>query len=279
MARAERARRLHSPPASNLIAPISSSVSLVRLAAVLSLALVTSWASANAQESAEPSAARRDLQALAERVESEAVAATDVAARARLQAQAQALRLRLAEGDFQVGDRIVLEVAGDSTLPDTLSVRSGLMLSLGEYGDVSLRGVLRPDLHQHLTTALARYIREPRVQALTLVRVAVLGAVARPGYSHGAGDALMTDLVMLAGGPSSEGDLARISVRRNAGELIGDEAVRTAVASGRTVTDLGLRAGDEIVVGERKRRSFSGMLQILSAISAVAIGLVAIGGS
>jgi hypothetical protein len=40
-----------------------------------------------------------------------------------------------------------------------------------------------------------------------------------------------------------------------------------------------LRAGDEIVVGERKRRSVSSMLQVLSAISAVAIGLVAIGGS
>ncbi|HJR65930.1 MAG TPA: SLBB domain-containing protein [Gemmatimonadaceae bacterium] len=227
----------------------------------------------------EPSAARRNLETMAEHAESAAIATSDAANRARLMSEAQALRLRLAEGDFQVGDRIVLRIAGDSTLPDTLPVRAGLVLPLGQYGDVSLRGVLRQDLMQHLTTALGRYIREPQVQALTLVRVAVIGAVARPGYYHVAGDALMTDLVMLAGGPSSEGDLARISVRRNAGELIGDEAVRTAVASGRTVTDLGLRAGDEIVVGERKRRSVSSMLSVLSAISAVAIGLVAIGGS
>ena len=243
--------------------------------------LVTSLASADAQEhgGGEPSAARRELEAVAERTESAALATTDAANRARLMAEAQTLRLRLAEGDFQVGDRIVIRIAGDSTLNDTLTVRSGLALGLGQYGDVSLRGVLRQDLLQHLTTALARYIREPRVQALTLVRVAVIGAVARPGYYHVAGDALMTDLVMLAGGPSSEGDLARISVRRNAGELIADDAVRTAVASGRTVADLGLRAGDEIVVGERKRRSIGSMLQILSALSAVAIGLVAVGGS
>jgi protein involved in polysaccharide export with SLBB domain len=216
---------------------------------------------------------------MAEHAESAALATTDATDRARLKAEAQAIRLRLAEGDFQVGDRIMLRIAGDSTLPDTLPVRSGLVLPLGHYGDVSLRGVLRQDLLHHLTTALARYIREPQVQALTLVRVAVLGAVTRPGYYHVAGDALMTDLVMLAGGPSSEGDLGRISVRRNDGELIGDDAVRTAVASGRTVTDLGLRAGDEIVVGERKRRSMTGMLSVLSAISAIAIGLVAIGGS
>ena len=243
--------------------------------------LATSFASSYAQERAggEPSAARRELEAVAERTESAALATTDAANRARLMADAQTLRLRLAEGDFQVGDRIVIRIAGDSTLNDTLTVRSGLVLALGQYGDVSLRGVLRQDLLQHLTTALARYIREPRVQALTLVRVAVIGAVARPGYYHVAGDALMTDLVMLAGGPSSEGDLARISVRRNAGELIADDAVRTAVASGRTVADLGLRAGDEIVVGERKRRSIGSMLQILSALSAVAIGLVAVGGS
>ena len=243
--------------------------------------LATSFASAAAQEPAggEPSAARRELEAVAERTESAALATTDAANRARLMAEAQTLRLRLAEGDFQVGDRIVIRITGDSTLNDTLTVRSGLVLALGQYGDISLRGVLRQDLLQHLTTALARYIREPRVQALTLVRVAVIGAVARPGYYHVAGDALMTDLVMLAGGPSSEGDLARISVRRNAGELLADAAVRTAVASGRTVTDLGLRAGDEIVVGERKRRSIGSMLQILSALSAVAIGLVAVGGS
>ena len=253
----------------------------MRLAAVLSLAFVTSWTAANAQErgGGDSSAARRELEAAAERSESAALATTDANNRARLQAEARMLRLRLAEGDFQVGDRIVVRVAGDSTLRDTLTVRAGMVLPLGQYGDVSLRGVLRQDLRQHLSTALARYIREPRVEALTLVRVAVIGAVARPGYYHVAGDALMTDLVMLAGGPSSEGDLARISVRRNAGELIADDAVRTAVASGRTVADLGLRAGDEIVVGERKRRSVGSMLQVLSALSAVAIGLVAIGGS
>jgi protein involved in polysaccharide export with SLBB domain len=245
------------------------------------LAFVTAWTSANAQDrpGGESSAARRDLEATAERAESAASLATDANARAKLMADAQAIRMRLAEGDFQVGDRIVLRVVGDSTLPDTLPVRAGLVLPLGQYGDVSLRGVLRQDLEQHLVTAMARYIREPRVEALTLVRVAVIGAVARPGYYHVAGDALMTDLVMLAGGPSSEGDLARISVRRNAGQLIADDAVRTAVASGRTLTDLGLRAGDEIVVGERKRRSVGSMLQVLSAISAVAIGLIAIGGS
>ena len=253
----------------------------MRFAVALSLVLVTSWASVSAQSrpGGESSDARRQLEAAAERTESAALATTDAAARAKLMAEAQTLRLRLAEGDFQVGDRIVIRVAGDSTLRDTMTVRAGLVLSIGQYGDVSLRGVLRQDLLQHLTTALARYIREPQVQALTLVRVAVIGAVARPGYYHVAGDALMTDLVMLAGGPSSEGDLARISVRRNAGELIADDAVRTAVASGRTVADLGLRAGDEIVVGERKRRSVGSMLQVLSAISAVAIGLIAVGGS
>jgi protein involved in polysaccharide export with SLBB domain len=268
-------------PRWNRVRSLSSRYRLLRLAAALSLALLASWVSANAQDrpTGEPSVARRNLETMAEQAESAALASSDAASRTRLMADAKALRQRLVEGDFQVGDRIVLRIAGDSTLPDTLPVRAGLVLPLGQYGDVSLRGVLRQDLLQHLTVALTRFIREPQVQALTLVRVAVIGAVARPGYYHVAGDALMTDLVMLAGGPSSEGDLARISVRRDAGELIGNEAVRTAVASGRTMTDLGLRAGDEIVVGERKRRSLSGMLSILSAISAIGIGLIAIGGS
>ena len=189
------------------------------------------------------------------------------------------MRLRLTEGDFQVGDRIVLSVAGDSTLADTITVRAGPVLPLGHYGDVSLRGVLRQELVQHLTTVLDRYIRTPDVEALTLVRVAIVGWVVRPGYYHIPADALMSDLVMLAGGPTTEGDLTRISVRRDASELITTQSVRGAVAAGRTVTDLGLRAGNEIMIGERKRRSIGAVAPILSVLTAVALGVVAIAGS
>jgi hypothetical protein len=47
------------------------------------------------------------------------------------------------------------------------------------------------------------------------------------------------------------------------------------MVQGRTLDQLNFRAGDEIVVGERKRRSFSGALQVLTGLTAVAVGVFA----
>jgi protein involved in polysaccharide export with SLBB domain len=186
--------------------------------------------------------------------------------RAELEAQAAAaetnhrtgeawlLRSRLKNGDFQDGDRILVEVEGANimTKPETLVVRTGKRLELPRMADLSLEGVLRSELADRLKQHLAQYIKEPVVRATPLVRVAVLGTVGRPGYIYIAADIPLSDVIMAAGGPGSNADLGRVSVRRGSEVIWDAKDTKTALADGLSIDQLHMRAGDEINVGAKR---------------------------
>ena len=76
------------------------------------------------------------------------------------------LQDRLANGDFQVGDRIALIVLQDPTLTDTFTVKEGRTITLPNIPDISLHGVLRSEVQDYLTAELGKYLREPTVEAV-----------------------------------------------------------------------------------------------------------------
>jgi len=171
--------------------------------------------------------------------------------KARAQAQAAEVRSRLETGDFQVGDQILLVVQGETALTDTFTVGQGNELLLPLVGPIALRGVLHAELESHVTAQLARRIREPRVQARPMVRIAIDGAVARPGFYSVPVGALLGDALMVAGGlaPTARGEEARLE--RGEQQVLGAGAFRQAVTMGRTLDQLDVRAGDRIVVPAR----------------------------
>jgi hypothetical protein len=130
------------------------------------------------RDQAHTEATRAQLQELAVTTEADAGKAPDATTRQQKQMQAATIRARLRDGDFDVGDRILLSVRGDSTISDTVTVRAGRMIRLENIPDISLQGVLRSELQDYLTTQLSRYIKRPDVQTTSLVRVAVMGSVA-----------------------------------------------------------------------------------------------------
>ena len=92
------------------------------------------------------------------------------------------LRQRLEKGDFQDGDRIIIQLQGNSLMPngfagvpDTLTVRAGKRVELPKMADMPLEGVLRSELNDRLTQHFAEYLKEPTVRSTPLVRVAILG--------------------------------------------------------------------------------------------------------
>ena len=178
--------------------------------------------------------------------------------------EAAAIRARLAEGDFVVGDRIVVSLHLDTLVHDTLVVREGAMLRIPSLVDVPLRGVLRSELEPRVTQELSRVLRSPRVEAHGLVRMAVLGEVTRPGYYYVTADMLVSDAIMTAGGPTASAQPERSEVRRAGATLLDRDRVRAAIQTGTTLDALGLRAGDELVVGRRRDRM--GNLQVVTAV-------------
>jgi protein involved in polysaccharide export with SLBB domain len=208
------------------------------------------------------------------RVELETRAASLEAAGKR--EEAAEVRRRLAEGDFPVGDRVVLEITGSLTFRDTLPVRAGQVITVGTLPDISLRGVLRPELTAHLTREIGRYVRDPVVHAQSLVRVAVSGAVTRPGFYAMPADILLGDAIMRAGGPTGDTEMKRTVVKRGGNEALSRSAVQRALREGSTLEQIGLRAGDEIVVGKRRNFSWTNAVLVTSSVVGAVFGLVAL---
>src|SRR5207247_6082239 len=95
-------------------------------------------------------------------------------------------------------------VEGDDSLTDTFTVEAGPALKLRAIGAISLAGVRRADIEAYLARELAKYLRNPAVQAHVLVRVAILGEVEKPGFYAVPADLVLGDAMMRAGGPTRE---------------------------------------------------------------------------
>ena len=180
----------------------------------------------------------------------------------------------------RVGDRILLHVEPgltDSTRgqqSDTFTVNPGPELLLPGIGQLSLAGVRRAEVEPYLTRQLARFLRDPAVHARVLVRLAVLGEVARPGFYAIPADAVLTDAVMAAGGPTRDSKFTDVRIERDGARLWAGEALQRAMARGMTVDQMNLGAGDRIIVPRRHDATAAvQVLGILLALPAAIYGL------
>jgi SLBB domain len=182
-------------------------------------------------------------------------------------ALAAAIRQRLRDGDFQVGDRVVVTVVSQDTRTDTIVVRSGRFLDLPGNITVPLTGMLRSELRDRVATEVLKYVKAQEINVTPLTRLGVLGEVVHAGYFSFASDIALSDAIMTAGGPTENADIGRSTVRRANREYRSAAETQQAIARGLTPDQFGLSAGDELVIG-RKR-------QFISPTLAAAVGLVA----
>ena len=167
----------------------------------------------------------------------------------RARTEAAAVRRRLTEGDFHVGDRLIVNVEGPVVLDDTVTVLEGVRITIRGIRDVALSGVLRSELTAKLRSDIIEISRNTtRVSARPLLRLAVFGSVTNPGYLSLPPETTVDQLINAAGGPSGTADMGRVTLERADTVLLTNDAVRTAIAQGRTIEALGLADGDALVV-------------------------------
>jgi protein involved in polysaccharide export with SLBB domain len=232
--------------------------------------LVATFAStkAKAQASPGPLVSRAELVAAATQAELGA-GKGDYTARAKSAMLAGAIRERLRDGDVQVGDRVVVTIFSDTLHRDTLVVRSGRFLELPGMIVVPVSGVLRSELQDRVSTEVLKYVKARRIEVTPLMRVGVLGAVARPGYFAFASDLPLSDAIMGAGGPTAAADVQRSIVRRGNQEYRSADETRKAIASGLTLDQFGLNAGDELVVGQHRDFNASALIGMAGGLTSV----------
>jgi protein involved in polysaccharide export with SLBB domain len=190
--------------------------------------------------------------------------------------EARLIEVRLREGDFQVGDRIFLRVLEDTTLTDTFPVRAGKMLQLPLMAEIPLEGILRAELQPYLARKIGQYVRNPTVEATPLLRVAILGGVGRPGYYNLPADILLSDAVMLAGGPAGTVRLDKSKVQRLGTEIYDADAVVYALNQGVTLDRMSLIGGDVVDIGQDKLGRTESSLRTFSYLLAIPLSIAAV---
>jgi len=222
---------------------------------------------------------RDQLQGLLDRFEG-AANSTAYSDYLRTQARGEAalIEIRIAEGDFQVGDRILLRVQGEPTLSDTFTVSGERGLDLPDIGSAPLHGVLRAELEPYLAEYLARYVRNPRVQARALIPITIVGGVVRPGFYTVPSQLQLSDVLMVAGGPTPLAQLDGLRIERGGGRIWEGPALQDAIAEGRTLDQLNVRGGDRIQLpqqgggigsAETSVRTLTLLLAIPAAVAAI----------
>ena len=219
--------------------------------AMLLSSLAATEAGGQARSAPELLVSRADLTAAATRAEV-AAAKGDPAQRAENALTAAAIRQRLRDGDLQVGDRVIVTIISDAVHRDTVVVRSGRSLELLGMIIVPVAGVLRSELQDRVSTEVLKYVKAQQIEVTPLMRVGILGAVARPGYFAFASDIPLTDAIMGAGGPTYP---PTFNVRpcdggiRSTGRLA--KRARRSPAGLPSINSV-YPAGDELVVGQRR---------------------------
>jgi len=172
---------------------------------------------------------------------------------------------------FQVGDRILLVVEGDTMLTDTFTVVAGPAIELPVIGTLSLAGVPRAGIEGHMQRELGRYLKNLTVHARALIRLSIQGAVTRPGFYAVPTDLVLADALMVAGGPIQEARVDRMGIRRHGSRIWAGPKLQAAIARGATLEELGLRAGDQVDVP--RGRDIESTVRIVGALvtSTVAI--------
>jgi protein involved in polysaccharide export with SLBB domain len=213
---------------------------------------------------------RTELQeAMARLDETAASSSYSGALRERARTEAALIRQRLDEGDIRVGDRILLAVEGQPQLTEAFGVVAGRVIILPQIGEVPLEGVLRSELQQHMTAQIGRYVRDPVVHARSLIRLQVTGAVRNPGFFTIPSDLLLSDAIMLAGGPSTDRPELRIRIERGRDIIWDGERMEAALIEGQTLDQLSVQAGDAIFVRGPSNSRMGTVRNVLSIVSGV----------
>lgn len=171
---------------------------------------------------------------------------------------------------FQPGDRIIVIRRGDSTRVDTVTVQSDRTITLQQLPPISLQGVPRSELEAHLTEQLQQYVKHAAVRAIPLVSVGVLGEVVHPGYYRVPLTITLSDLLMAAGGPSPQADLTHFQVRRGKTVLLNEPSTRDAMVRRVPLDELGIDAGDEVVLRAVPQRNWL----LITQLAGVATGIL-----
>ncbi len=149
------------------------------------------------------------------------------------------------------GDQVLVQVWGqvNFSIAPVIDRTGGIYLP--QVGEVHLAGTPVSSLHEVLQKAVSKVFRNFQLTAsvgqIRSIQVYVVGEARRPGVYTISSLSTLIDALFACGGPSTDGSMRNIEVRRN-GKVITDFDLYTLLLSGNRSKDVHLLSGDVIFI-------------------------------
>lgn len=244
------------------------------LAATLAVA---GFGAAHAQDTAVGFQAKRiDLQSRVSSLETElANPKLSSSKRKADQAEIAQIKNRLEAGDFKTGDLLVVTVnVEEKPSVDTATVRDNGMISISRVPDVSVAGVLRSEVQEKVKNHVATYFKRPEVRVNFTTRITVVGAIGRSGTFSVAPDRPLSEIIIVAGGGAPNAKVDQLEVKRAGKVFISKDQSKKLLFQGKTVAEVGIQNGDEVVIPGKRQFTWQGITQTVFLISSLTFALV-----
>lgn len=143
------------------------------------------------------------------------------------------------------GDILRLRIFLEPDLSGEFPVDERGLVTLPRLGGVPVSEWPTDSIRPRLTRAFAEYLRDPVVEVTLLRRVAILGAVTKPGLYPVDPTMTVQDALALAGGAAPDGKRDQVELLRGGDRILTDLRVATPL------DQLALRSGDQLYVPQR----------------------------
>jgi polysaccharide export outer membrane protein len=167
------------------------------------------------------------------------------------------------------GDMLRVRIYLEPEMSGEFPVNEHGVVSLPRLGDLAVGEWPADSIRPRIARGYAEFLREPVVEVTLLRRVAVFGAVAKPGLYPVDPTMTVQEALALAGGASADG-------RRDRVDLIRAEGGTITLSLADDVQRLGIRSGDQLYVPQRSWISRNSWLvgSLLGAVATITAVLV-----
>jgi polysaccharide export outer membrane protein len=164
------------------------------------------------------------------------------------------------------GDLIVIEIWREPDLSDTVQVDNTGIAVFPKLGPIAVTGISADSLQGLLVSRYAQYLQNPSIRVSVLRRIAIWGAVVRPGNYPVDLTMTITDALALAGGATPQGKTDKVELRRGS-----ERNVLDLSGNIRQVGDISLHSGDQLYVPERSWMSRNAPVVITALAAATSL--------
>jgi len=229
-----------------------------------------------------PQATRAELQARLVEIDQILAGIYSEGIKQQVRSEAVMIRDRLRDGDFQIGDQLLVQLSVAVTptgqpINANYSVGPDQILLLPDLPPIPLRGILRSEVKDYMTEFLSHLFKEQTVNVVPTIRLTIQGGVNKPGFYQVPADMTLPDAITQAGGFSGTIDLNKTVIKRADEELWGTKEMSQAITAAVTLDQLNLRSGDELIVGQTTAKNWFTTLRTYALIPGLIISLAALG--